>query len=73
MLKCELSLLSPPVGMTLYVIQTVRREGNIGTVFAGTIPFVAAMILMTAIRFISRTGAVDPAPPVRLALSIYFD
>jgi C4-dicarboxylate transporter, DctM subunit len=48
-LMCEMSLLTPPVGMTLYVIQTVRREGNIGTVFAGTIPFVAAMMLMTAL------------------------
>ncbi|HSI41936.1 MAG TPA: TRAP transporter large permease [Xanthobacteraceae bacterium] len=48
-LMCEMSLLSPPVGMTLYVIQTVRREGNIGTVFAGTIPFVAAMVLMMAL------------------------
>ncbi|MCB4771461.1 TRAP transporter large permease [Ancylobacter sp. Lp-2] len=48
-LMCEMSLLSPPVGMTLYVIQTVRKEGNIGTVFAGTIPFVAAMMLMTAL------------------------
>jgi tripartite ATP-independent transporter DctM subunit len=48
-LMCEMSLLSPPVGMTLYVIQTVRREGNIGTVFAGTIPFVLAMMLMTAL------------------------
>ena len=48
-LMCEISLLSPPVGMTLYVIQAVRREGNINDVFAGTIPFVAAMVLMTAI------------------------
>jgi tripartite ATP-independent transporter DctM subunit len=48
-LQCELSLLSPPVGMTLYVIQAVRREGNIRDVFAGTIPFVVAMVLMTAI------------------------
>jgi tripartite ATP-independent transporter DctM subunit len=48
-LMCEMSLLTPPVGMTLYVIQTVRREGNIGTVFAGTIPFVAAMVLMMAL------------------------
>ena len=48
-LQCEMSLLSPPVGMTLYVIQAVRREGNIRDVFAGTIPFVAAMVLMTAI------------------------
>ena len=27
----------------------MRREGNIKDVFAGTIPFVAAMVLMTAI------------------------
>jgi len=31
----EMSLLTPPVGMTRYVIQTVRGEGNIGAVFAG--------------------------------------
>ena len=48
-LMCELSLLSPPVGMTLYVIQAVRREGAIGQVFAGTLPFVAAMVVMTAL------------------------
>ncbi len=48
-LMCELSLLSPPVGMTLYVIQAVRREGNIKEVFLGTFPFVAAMVLMTAL------------------------
>lgn len=48
-LQCELSLLSPPVGMTLYVIQAVRREGNIKDVFVGTIPFVVAMLMMTAL------------------------
>lgn len=48
-LMCEISLLSPPVGMTLYVIQAVRREGTIAEVFAGTIPFLAAMTLMTAL------------------------
>ena len=46
---CELSLLSPPIGMTLYVIQGVRGEGSINDVFQGTYPFVAAMIVMTAI------------------------
>jgi C4-dicarboxylate transporter, DctM subunit len=48
-LMCELSLLTPPIGMTLYVIQGVRGEGNINEVFQGTYPFVAAMIAMTAI------------------------
>ena len=48
-LMCELSLLTPPIGMTLYVIQGVRGEGSIREVFQGTYPFVAAMVLMTAI------------------------
>jgi C4-dicarboxylate transporter, DctM subunit len=48
-LMCELSLLTPPIGMTLYVIQGVRGEGSIREVFQGTYPFVAAMIVMTAV------------------------
>ena len=48
-LMCELSLLTPPIGMTLYVIQSVRGEGSIREVFQGTYPFVGAMVLMTAI------------------------
>jgi tripartite ATP-independent transporter DctM subunit len=48
-LMCEISLISPPVGMTLYVIQGVRREGTIAEVFQGTIPFFLTMIVMTAI------------------------
>lgn len=48
-LMCELSLLTPPIGMTLYVIQGVRGEGNINEVFQGTYPFVVAMVAMTAI------------------------
>jgi C4-dicarboxylate transporter, DctM subunit len=45
-LMCEISLISPPVGMTLYVIQAVRREGSINDVFQGTLPFFLAMIAM---------------------------
>jgi tripartite ATP-independent transporter DctM subunit len=48
-LMCEISLISPPVGMTLYVIQAVRKEGTIAQVFAGTVPFFIAMIVMTAL------------------------
>ena len=48
-LMCEISLISPPVGLTLYVIQGVRREGTIGEVFQGTVPFFIAMIAMTAV------------------------
>lgn len=48
-LMCEISLISPPVGMTLYVIQAVRREGSISDVFQGTLPFFAAMVVMTGL------------------------
>jgi len=48
-IMCELSMLTPPVGMTLYVIQSVRREGTIAEVFQGTTPFVLAMIAMTGL------------------------
>jgi len=48
-LMCEISLISPPVGMTLYVIQAVRREGTIAEVFQGTVPFFIAMVVMTVL------------------------
>ena len=48
-LMCEISLISPPIGMTLYVIQGVRDEGSINDVFQGTLPFFAAMVVMTGI------------------------
>jgi len=48
-LMCEISLISPPVGMTLYVIQAVRGEGSIADVFRGTVPFFITMLLMTVL------------------------
>jgi C4-dicarboxylate transporter, DctM subunit len=51
-LMCEISLISPPVGMTLYVIQAVRREGSINDVFQGTLPFFAAMIVMAVLMIL---------------------
>ena len=48
-LMCEISLISPPSGMTLYVIPGVRGEGSLNDVFQGTLPFFAAMVLMTGI------------------------
>ncbi len=46
---CEISLISPPVGMTLYVIQAVRGEGTIADVFKGTVPFFITMLIMTVL------------------------
>jgi tripartite ATP-independent transporter DctM subunit len=45
---CELSLITPPVGMNLYVVQGVRREGSIREVIVGTLPFLLAMMLLVA-------------------------
>ena len=41
-LMCEISLISPPAGMTLYVIQGVRGEGSINDVFHGTLSLTRA-------------------------------
>jgi TRAP-type C4-dicarboxylate transport system permease large subunit len=46
---CELSLVTPPVGMNLYVVQGVRRHGSISEVIAGSMPFVSVMIVMVAL------------------------
>jgi tripartite ATP-independent transporter DctM subunit len=46
---CELSLITPPVGMNLYVVQGVRREGSINEVIVGTLPFLFMMILLVAL------------------------
>jgi tripartite ATP-independent transporter DctM subunit len=48
-LMCEISLISPPVGMTLYVIQGVRARGTIREVFEGAIPFFLTMIVMIGV------------------------
>ena len=42
----EAALITPPVGLNLYVIQGVRKEGSINEVIAGSAPFVIAMGLL---------------------------
>ncbi len=48
-LMCELSLVTPPVGMNLYVVQAVRRRGSISEVISGSLPFIVMMMVMTAL------------------------
>jgi tripartite ATP-independent transporter DctM subunit len=48
-LMCELALITPPVGMNLYVTQSVRGRGNVGTVIAGVLPFVACILAVVAL------------------------
>ena len=42
----EMALITPPVGLNLYVVQGARRSGTMSEVMLGTIPFVIAMALM---------------------------
>ncbi len=47
-LMCELALITPPVGMNLFVVQGVRPDrGGIGEVIRGAFPYVVIMMLFT--------------------------
>ena len=46
MLLLETALITPPIGVNLYVIQGVRGRGPMNDVIIGSLPFVAAMLLM---------------------------
>lgn len=48
-IMCEVSLITPPTGMNLYVVQGVRGEGSIMDVMMGTLPFLLMMILLVAL------------------------
>jgi len=45
----ELAMITPPVGINLYVVQGLRKRGKIDDVIIGTSPFVITMMLMLAI------------------------
>lgn len=47
-LVTELALITPPVGINLYVVQGIRTDGgNIGDVIIGSLPFVVTLIVFT--------------------------
>jgi TRAP-type C4-dicarboxylate transport system permease large subunit len=47
-LMCEIALITPPVGMNLFVVQGVRRDGgSFGDVMWGAVPYVFVMIAFT--------------------------
>ncbi|AHD10546.1 TRAP transporter large permease [Phaeobacter gallaeciensis] len=49
----EIAVLTPPVGLNLYVIQAIGREQvSIGDVIMGCLPFIAAMILLITILIV---------------------
>jgi C4-dicarboxylate transporter DctM subunit len=45
----EAALITPPVGLNLYVVQAVRGRGSFGELCLGALPFVVAMIVMIGI------------------------
>lgn len=44
----EMALITPPVGLNLYVVQGARKSGSLSEVMLGTIPFVLVMLAMVA-------------------------
>lgn len=42
----EVALITPPVGINLYVVQAIRKGGGIGDVIVGSLPFVVAMFIL---------------------------
>ncbi|WP_187775021.1 TRAP transporter large permease [Halomonas binhaiensis] len=45
----EISLITPPIGMNLYVVQGVRGRGPISDVMLGSLPFLAVMLLFVGL------------------------
>jgi tripartite ATP-independent transporter DctM subunit len=44
----EAALITPPVGLNLYVVQGMRARGSINDVIRGALPFVFAMVMLVA-------------------------
>ncbi len=44
----EMALITPPVGLNLYVVQGARKRGNMSEVMLGALPYAAAMLAMVA-------------------------
>lgn len=45
----EAALITPPVGLNLYIVQAVRKTGSISDLFIGSVPFLVAMLVMIAL------------------------
>ena len=60
----EAALITPPVGLNLYVVQGMRERGSINQVIRGALPFVFAMVALIALLMV--------VPDVALWLPRYF-
>lgn len=48
MVLLETALITPPIGINLYVVQGIRKSGRLNDVMIGTLPFVLTMFVMIA-------------------------
>lgn len=48
-IMCEMALITPPVGMNLYVVQGVRGRGSVVEVIIGSLPFLLMMFALTVL------------------------
>ncbi|MHA3904876.1 TRAP transporter large permease [Castellaniella sp. WN] len=49
----ECALITPPVGLNLFVVQSLRTSGSMNDVIAGAFPFVIMMLVMVALLAIA--------------------
>lgn len=48
-IMCEIALITPPVGMNLYVVQAVRGRGSVTDVISGVLPFIGCFLVLLTI------------------------
>ena len=46
MILVELAMITPPIGVNLYVVQGIRLSGDISDVIIGVTPFILAMLVL---------------------------
>lgn len=49
MVLLEMALITPPIGMNLFVVHSIRKSGDIKDVMLGASPFVISMLVMIAL------------------------
>ena len=42
---CEIGMVTPPVGMNLFVIHGIAKDVSLGTIIRGVLPFLVILIL----------------------------
>jgi len=52
-LLCETAMITPPVGVNLYVVQGVRGRGVISDVILGVLPFIASLLVMIVLIIVA--------------------